>query len=300
MRKTHLWIAAAIALALAASGTHAATTFWLTTDPAGAAMGGDTVTVASGTSVTLYCYMDSSDVGNTFEAMVGYDTSDATTYGAGKDTNNGAAKKLTLGSSQPEVVASIDSFFDVFATAGFAGSQVVLDASGREEVNADLGGRPYGLVVRAAKSANVAPGTKQLFSFALTNSMPEGQSQNVVVSNYQGANSFSSAWKYGTVLAEDTYTLTVLSGAGSEKPVVGANNKAILDSIMATATGNYSFVFWGTVQNRTAAGFDIDDGSGVIIQVEGDNSVSDGDYVSVKGTLDVAQQKITSPQITTY
>lgn len=301
MRKASVWIAAAIVVALAASGSYAATTFWLTTDPAGAKMAGDTVSVAAGANVPLYCYMDAEDVGNTFEVMVGYDTSDATTYGANKDTNNGAAKRLTLVSSQGQIVSSINSFFDVFSSAGFANSQVVLDASGRESPNTALGGRPYGFVVRSAKSSNTTPGVKQLCSFTLADAMSAGQSQAVVVSNSQATNSYSSAWKYGTTLDDGSYTLTVATVAASNKPVVGANNKAVLDSLMASTAANYTWVFWGKVSNHTSTTFDIDDGSGVIIHVSAPgNTVANGNFVAVKGTLNASTKTLTASQVTKY
>lgn len=301
MRRMYVALVVAIAVAMAGSGAIAATSFWLTTDPAGSIPAGNTVNVPVGGSVTLYCFMNAGDIGNTFEMMVGYDTSDATTYGAGKDTNNGAAKKLTLSSNQSSIVSSVDSFFDVFTTAGYANSQVVLDASGRENPNTPLGGRPYGFVARAAAPSNTAPGVKKLFSFTLANNMAQGQTQSVVVSNYAGGNSYSSAWKHGTSLFENAYALLVNS-SGAAGPTMGANNKAVLDAIMTTAASNYTWVFWGKVSNKideTDETFDIDDGSGVIIHVNGStaSTIVNGDYVSVKGSLDVGTKTITSSEV---
>ena len=101
MRKRHYSLAVAVAmLALAAIGAHAQTTMWLSTDVAGTPIPGDTVNVSAGGSIQLYCFLDSDDVGNTFEIMVGYDRSDAASHGAGVDTNDGELKKLTLVSTQ--------------------------------------------------------------------------------------------------------------------------------------------------------------------------------------------------------
>ncbi len=69
---------------------------------------------------------------------------------------------------------------------------------------------------------------------------------------------------------------------------------------MTDAAGDYTWVLWGRVSNRTADTFDIDDGSGVIIHVSGTNTVADGDYVSVKGTLDVGTTTLTSQEITKH
>lgn len=296
------FLTASIIAAIALAGSASAATFWLSTDMAGTPIAGGAVTVAPGESVTLYCFLEGSESGNTFEMMVGYDTSDAATYGAGKDTNDGDSKNLTLASTKNQIVAGINSFFDVFTTAGYAGSQVVLDASGREAVNAALGGRPYGFLVRAAKSSNTAPGAKLLFSFALTNNMTtQGESQYVVLSNNFGGKSYSSAWKNGMSIYQDSYVLNVVTGTGVTKPLVGASNKAILDAIMTDAAADYTWVLWGIVSGRNSNGFVIDDGSGVMITVNAPgNTVEDGDYVSVKGSIDPVAHTITSQQTTKH
>ena len=94
--------------------------------------------MTAGSTVQLYAFLQSDAVGNVFELMVGYDGSDAATYGAGKDTNNGASKKLVLTSTQVAIEATMPASFTVLKSA-------VLDASGREPINARLGGRPMAL-----------------------------------------------------------------------------------------------------------------------------------------------------------
>ncbi len=303
MRKVRFRFVIAIAvLALAGSSCAlAATTMWLSEDALGTPIVGD-VTVASGASKTLYCFLDSSDIGNTFEIMVGYDQSDATTHGAGVDTNDGEFKNLTLASTKPQILASLPAGFDVISSSAYADKAVVLDASAREADNTDIGGRPYGFVVREAQLANSAPGQVQCFSFTLQNNMAvNGESQWVVLSNLAGTNSFSDAWKHGLALYEDADAIKIVTGEGTPKPQVGANNKALLDALMATAAPNYTWVLWGTVTVVDGDNFTIDDGSGVIINVVAPgHALVNGDYVSARGTLDVGTKTLTSQEVTTY
>ena len=85
-----------------------------------------------------------------------------------------------------------------------------------------------------------------------------------------------------------------------DRPTVGIINRAVLDDMTTSVADDYTWVLWGMVSNRTASTFDIDDGSGVIIHVSGTNTVSDGDYVSVKGTLDIGTSTLTSQEIVVY
>ncbi len=290
MRQTTIFLAIAFIMALAGCSALAATSMWITTDPTGTPVTGDSISVTSGSSVQLYAFIDSTDIGNLFELMIGYDTSDAATYGAGVDTNSGGAKKLTLAGTKAGILASMPGGFTAFASAGFADAGVVLDASGREALNTLLGGRPYGFVARAGTTANGAPGRVVCCSFTLTNNMTvPGDSQYVVISNSPGGNSYSSAWKWGTSLCEGSYALRVVNTESTPLPVVGTSNKSVLDSLMTQAASKYEWVLWGRVSARDADGFVIDDGSGAPIQVVAPgNTVSDGDYVSVKGMLDVS------------
>jgi hypothetical protein len=301
MRNTQFWLVLAIALTLMAGASQATTTFTLTQDALGTPIAGDTINASPGQSITLYCIMDSSDPGNTFEVMVGYDLSTSSTYGAGTEQTGG---RLALLSGKSAIISSINSFFDVFTDPQFAGisapqKSVVMYASGREDSNSSIGGRPYGFAVRGAKYTNTSPGKKALFSFTLRNDMTvSGQDQYVVVSKSAGGKSFASAWKYGLVLDEDDYALKIHNA--SALPVITASNKAVLDAIMTTAAPNYLWVLWGVVSNRTATTFDINDGSGVIIHVTGSNSVANGNYVGVKGTLTPSTHTLASQSITVY
>ena len=290
-RKEYLLVVAVVMLALAGSGACAQTTMWLSTDAGGAAIPGDTINVAPGGSVQLYCFLNSPEVGNTFEIMVGYDRSDATTHGAGTDTNDGELKNLTLVSTEGAIEGTMPGSFTVLQSA-------VLDASGREETNTELGGRPYGFVGRAATLANAAPDQIQCFSFTLQNNMALTESQYVVLSNFAGGNSYSDAWKHGTTLYEDAYALNVVTAG--ELPIVGTTNKSVLDAIMAGAASDYVWVLWGEVTVIDGDNFSIDDGSGGIINVVATgHSVINGDYVSVRGTLNVgtAPPTLTSQEI---
>ncbi|MHB9035421.1 MAG: hypothetical protein ACYC64_02050 [Armatimonadota bacterium] len=91
--------------------------------------------------------------------------------------------------------------------------------------------------------------------------------------------------------------------ARQNPPTVGANNKSVLDSIMTSAAGKYIWVLWGKVTAIDADTFSIDDGSGVSIKVVAPGyTVVGGDYVSVKGTLDVGATPptLTSQEITKH
>jgi hypothetical protein len=301
MRNTQIWLVLAVAMTLIAGAAQATTTFTLSQDSAGTAIPGNTINSAPGQSITLYCIIDSDDAGNTFEVMLGYDLSTSDTYGAGTEQTGG---KLALLSGKPAIISSINSFFDVFTDPQFSGisapqKSVVMYSSGRENPNSQIGGRPYGFAVRGAKYTNTSPGKKALFSFTLRNDMTgSGAEQYVVVSKSAGGNSFASAWKHGLTLNEGDYAVKIVNA--SALPEITANNKAVLDAIMTTAAPNYMWVLWGVVSNRTAAGFDINDGSGVIIHITGTNSVANGNYVGVKGTLNPGTRTLASQSITVY
>lgn len=134
-----------------------------------------------------------------------------------------------------------------------------------------------------------------------------GANTSVIVSFNAAANALTSS----SSPYSDTVTFTnTTSGSGNTTrsvivtvttPVVGITNMAVLDPIMTTAVYNYDFVLWGMVSQRTASGFKIDDGSGVIISVDApDNTVTNGNYVSVKGTLNLLTKTLTSREITVY
>jgi chitodextrinase len=70
----------------------------------------------------------------------------------------------------------------------------------------------------------------------------------------------------------------------------GLTNKAVVDSIMGTASGLYKFTLWGKVTAPiTSDSFYVDDGSGTPVKVNfAGHGFTDADYVSATGTLDVS------------
>ncbi len=302
MRRECYWfIGIILAILLGESGALAATSVWLSNSPTGSQIPNNTITVPQNSRVQLYCFLTTDAVGNTLETMVGYDTSSATGTSYGGGVGTAQSGKITLVSAQSDIYGSMDTthFGGVFTAASQA---VVMNASGREISNSSLSGKPFGFVGRLATTSNAAVSSVKCFSFTLQNNMTTlGDSQYVVVSNYAGANSYSTAWKYGTALYENTYALKVVNG--SNLPTVGATNKATLSALMGTTKSNYTWKFWGVVSNRTASGFTIDDGSGAPINVVApSNTVANGNYVSVKGTLDTSTNPatLTSQQVTDY
>lgn len=248
--------------------------------------------MAPSANLELFAFLESYDIGNVFELMVGYDRSDALTYGAGVDGNHGASKKLTLVSTKAAIEATMPSGFDVL-------KQAVLDASGREENNESIGGRPYGFVARAATYTNAAPQRLLCFSFTVKNNMvTSGDTQYVVLSAKPAGNSFCDAWKHGTTLYEGAYALRVVNATATPKSVYGTSGKSIRDAIMTAAAGKYDWVLWGEVSQRTDSGFILNDGSGVSVIVVGANSVADGDTVSAQGSLTLDPPTLTATTIT--
>jgi hypothetical protein len=132
-----------------------------------------------------------------------------------------------------------------------------------------------------------------------------GASIDVTVSLAASANDLlsSTAPYIGTVQFTNTsngagdttrpVSLSVLSS------VVGTANKSVMDPIIASVTASYDFVLSGVVSERTAYGFKIDDGSGVAVTVDAPgNTVSNGSFVSVKGTLNPVSRALASQEIT--
>lgn len=171
--------------------------------------------------------------------------------------------------------------------------------------SATTGDRPYGvkLALGATLGSTVtASSAVKVADVTLTNNIPASTSYDMTIWNAGTGARWTSFVPMMSYLRRDATpaVLTVNSTGSSGGPVVGTNNKAVLDSIMTTAAPNYTWVLWGKVSNRTAGTFDIDDGSGVIIHVSGTNSVSNGDYVSVKGSLNPATKTLTSQGITIH
>jgi hypothetical protein len=84
-------------------------------------------------------------------------------------------------------------------------------ATGREDNNTSLGGRPYGLKVVGARYSNTEGGTKTLFSAKFQNNIPQGQSYYIVISDNGTGASYTTAWKHGTTSNRASYTLEVYS-----------------------------------------------------------------------------------------
>ncbi|MHB9035418.1 MAG: hypothetical protein ACYC64_02035 [Armatimonadota bacterium] len=92
-----------------------------------------------------------------------------------------------------------------------------------------------------------------------------------------------------------------LQVSGASNPVVGASNKSVMDAIMSSASAKYIWALWGKTKVIDSDSFYIDDGSGVNIKVvASSHHVIDGQYVTVRGTLDAATKTLTSQQITGY
>jgi len=244
--------------------------------------------------------MSSTDTGNLFDVMVGFAKSNAASYGAGV-IGDAADTKLQLVSTLANIRDSINASYGQIRATAYADKSVVLNATGRETPGV-FGGMPFGFDVREGKSGSSVPvGSINLFSFTLKNNMPAGQTQHVVVSTTQPvANSFATAWKNGTTLAGASWDLVITSKSGQALPQMGAPNKAALDTIMSTAAAKYTWVLWGKVSGKNGDNFSIDDGSGVVISVIGTagNSIANGDYVSVKGSL--SGTTLTATSITKY
>lgn len=302
MRKVSILLAAGI-LALVCGSALAATDVWLSTSVTGSPRV-DTINVAPNANVDLYCFLSSDAPGNTFEMMVGFSKSNAQIYGAGVPTD-AASGKLTLVSSRSAIRDSINAAYNVIRTTNsgaYANSAVVLDSSGREVSNSSFSGRPYGFVVREAKNGNLAPSQIMCFSFTLKNNMASGDHQYIVLSNLAGGNSYSTAWKYGTSLSEDSYVLDVVSGPSAPKEEYGTSGKSLKDTIMSNVASKYNWVLWGKVSAKDANGFNIDDGSGVTVHVAySGNEIANDDIVSVKGSLNMSTipyPTLTASQVT--
>ncbi len=183
-------------------------TFWLTSQSDGTLDSNATLNVVAGGTVTLYAYIDTDDSGNTFELMVGYDRSDANTFGL---TGNPVTNNLSLVSTLADVNNSINAMFTVGRTANLG--------SGREDNNSWLGGRPYGLQVYGGFPGESVIGKQQLCSFTIQNDMATpGQESWVVISDAEDGASFTSAWKRGILSKRGSYQLKILTVAA---PVCG-------------------------------------------------------------------------------
>jgi autotransporter-associated beta strand protein len=78
-------------------------------------------------------------------------------------------------------------------------------------------------------------------------------------------------------------------GVSNYVPSYGLNNKAVADAIMGTASGTFVFTVWGKVTTIDANSFYVDDGSSRPVKVIfAGHGLTNNDYVSARGTLDVS------------
>ncbi|MCL5105368.1 MAG: carboxypeptidase-like regulatory domain-containing protein, partial [Armatimonadetes bacterium] len=108
----------------------------------------------------------------------------------------------------------------------------------------------------------------------------------------------------GVIALENTpLDVQLMPVAGPPLMTVGTSNKAVMDALMQTAATKFTWVLWGKVTVIDASHFTIDDGSGVTIKVVAPGvAVTNNNYVSVKGTLDLSTMPptLTSQQVTVH
>ena len=143
------------------------------------------------------------------------------------------------------------------------------------------GGDPVSIVVEATDNigvtlvtADTAPlinSSGNLWTGTLTAAATLGAHSVTVEASDEAGNPASSGSPYTTV------------------PSFGLNNRAVTDAIMKDVSGSYVFTVWGKVTKIDEDSFSVDDGSGKPIKViAADHGLADGNYVSVRGTLDVS------------
>jgi len=211
MKKTRSLSIVLLSFLALPQASRATTTLWLPTNSDGTPLANDSLAINVGDPITLYAFMNTTETFSGFELFVGYDTSDATKQGIGKDTNNGASQNVTLASSSDEIKATISSIFPANRYAN-------LDASAREASNAYLGGRPYGIQVSATvtQGSSTAIGDVRLFSFTLDNNLDAGESQYVVISDNGSGASYTSWLALGGTTYRDGYALSITATAVPE------------------------------------------------------------------------------------
>lgn len=161
---------------------------------------GNTLTVAPGANFTVSVGMDAQEIGNTFEVFLGFDVSDQTVPGlAGSPTVN----RLILVDSLTNVANGINIDFPVYRSAK--------TATGREENNSNLGGRPYGIKVVGARYTSIVSGQNALFTAQFQNNMAAGESYYIVISDAAAGNSYTTGWKYGASTSRGSDILQVNS-----------------------------------------------------------------------------------------
>ena len=93
------------------------------------------------------------------------------------------------------------------------------------------------------------------------------------------------------VLAVDALGYSTNStGSYMTAAILGVSGRCLADPIMASASAKWLFRMWGKVTIIDANSFYLNDGSGNSIRVvaPGYSGIEDGDFVSIRGTLDVS------------
>ena len=197
------WIMCLI-LTLAAGAQ--ATTCWVTNDPGGTQIssidpvsGLPELKVGAGSSFTVYTFFDTDVTGSLLVQFLGYDVSDAETFGVGKDTTDGQYKKLVL-----------SSYDNYMSDAGFFMSTVYTDASSRTTSDPLFGGRLYGACTSGFTLSGVTFSNLKVAGFTFTNNLAEGESTYLVLSDSGEGNSWTDVWGHaGEMLARPGYALKV-------------------------------------------------------------------------------------------
>jgi hypothetical protein len=203
-----LMITAVIAGIMLSAGAYATTTFWLGDATTGAAYAADTLSVASGGDFTLGVWCTTTDVNNSFEMMIGYDVSSATSPGtAGSPTIN----KLSLVSTLSNITSSINSTYNTAPSTAAGTARLAVDPY--------IGGRVYGFSTLAGSTNGGLTGTFKLFEFTMHNNMTDPNDFYwVVISSATSGSSWTSKLTMGTTNFRDNYGLKIANKA--ESPVV--------------------------------------------------------------------------------
>lgn len=198
-------VVACLVLVLA-TWAQATTTCWITNDSGGAQVssidpvsGLPELKVNAGSSFTVYTFFDTDVTGSLLVQFLGYDLSDATTFGQDKDTNDGQYKKLVL-----------SSYDNYMSDAGFFMHTVYTDASSRTTSDPLFGGRLYGACTSGFTMSGVTFSNLKVAGFTFTNNLANGESTYLVLSDSGEGNSWTDVWGYGgEVLARPSYALKV-------------------------------------------------------------------------------------------
>ena len=190
-------------LTLTLAGVQGATTCWITNDSGGTEVssidpvsGLPELMVDAASPVTVYVFFDTDVSANAIELFLGYDVSDAATFGVGKDTNDGQYKKLVLSSYEDYM-------------SEFFYHHVKTDASSRTTADPLFGGRLYGVSMAGVTSMTIFSNLK-LAGFTFTNNLTEGESTYLVLSDSgEGVSWTDVLANGGTILARPSYALKV-------------------------------------------------------------------------------------------